>query len=198
MTLKKLLVCWGSLITIYSSTSQAIFKITLPLTTSLVLRPFNIMSQVDIDELVESAYKDTLLSGAVTRAVAMGIPVNGRSRMFNGSTALHWAVVNNRRELVAMLLAAGADANFKNNIGMSSVWAGATYSTADILQLLIDGGGSVNEVTNFGETPLIALVKRVTSLHDCRCYLRAPNWTWTRHWMARRLRSGRWIGVTQS
>jgi ankyrin repeat protein len=41
----------------------------------------------------------------------------------------------------------------------TSVCAAAWISTADILQLLLDGGGSVNEPDNEGITPLIALVR---------------------------------------
>jgi hypothetical protein len=54
-------------------------------------------------------------------------------------------------------LAAGADANVKDNYGRTSVWRGALQSTAEILQLLIDGGSSVNESDNYGLTPLIVL-----------------------------------------
>jgi ankyrin repeat protein len=56
------------------------------------------------------------------------------------------------------LLAAGADANVKDDHGWTSVRVGSVYSTADILQLLIDRGGSVNEPDDLGQTPLIAFV----------------------------------------
>ncbi len=117
------------------------------------------MSQASIDAFVASAWDDTLTPEYVTTAVVkMGIPVNGR-HSFSGATALHGAVYNKRRELVEALLAAGADANVKNDLGKTSVYRGANYSTADILQMLIDGGGSVNEPNNDGETPLITLVR---------------------------------------
>jgi ankyrin repeat protein len=116
------------------------------------------MSQVDVDGFVVSAQNDTLTPEGVTTAVARGIPVNGRHSR-SGFTALHWAVRPKRRNLVVALLAAGADANVKDKRGRTSAWRGALQSTADILQLLIDGGGSVNEPDNFGQTPLIALVR---------------------------------------
>jgi ankyrin repeat protein len=56
------------------------------------------------------------------------------------------------------LLAAGADANVKDKSGETSVWWAAYESTAEIMQLLINGGSSVNEPRNDGVTPLIALV----------------------------------------
>ncbi len=89
-------------------------------------------------------------------AVARGIPVNGRHSNWD-FTALHNAVIYQRRGLVVALLATNADANANDKYAATSVLWGAAYSTADILQLLIDGGGDVNEVSKFGDTPLIAL-----------------------------------------
>jgi ankyrin repeat protein len=121
-------------------------------------RPFSIMSQADIDAFVLSASNFTLTIEGVTAAVTRGIPVNG-SHSSDGWTALHYAVHHQRRKLVVALLAAGADANVKDNYGRTSVWRGALQSTAEILQLLIDGGSSVNESDNYGLTPLIVLAR---------------------------------------
>jgi ankyrin repeat protein len=113
--------------------------------------------QAKIDAFVNSAGYGTLTPEGVTSAVVnRGIPVNGRGCLLR-STALYYTALNRRRELVVALLAVGADVNAKNNFGESSVWACAIRS-AEILQLLIDGGGSVNDATDFGDTPLIALV----------------------------------------
>jgi ankyrin repeat protein len=117
------------------------------------------MSQADIDAFVESAsWHNTLTPQGVTAAVAKGIPVNGRHSKW-GCTALHWAVCLERCDVVVALLAAGADPNVKDPDGRTSVREGAKWSTADILQLLIDSGGNVNEPPNNGCTPLIALVR---------------------------------------
>jgi ankyrin repeat protein len=119
------------------------------------------MSQADIDAFVASAHHGSLTPECVTTAVvSMRIPVNGLHSSW-GWTALHWAVFWNRDNLVVALLAAGADANIKNSNGKTSVWCGAADSAADILQLLIDGGGSVNEADDDGETPLIALMYHI-------------------------------------
>ncbi len=118
----------------------------------------SIMSQDDIDAFVESArYNKLTPEGVTTAVVTKGIPVNGRHSIF-GWTALHWAVHLRRRELVVALLAAGADANAKGIHASTSVLWGATYSTADILQLLMDGGGYVNKVSILGQTALISLL----------------------------------------
>jgi ankyrin repeat protein len=116
------------------------------------------MSQDDIDDFVASARQGTLTPGGVTTAVVSNrIPVNGWYSV-DGYTALHCAVNKQRREVVVALLAAGADANVKDYSGETSVLVGAIDSTADIVQLLIDCGGSVNEAANDGQTPLIAVV----------------------------------------
>ncbi len=116
------------------------------------------MSQAEIDAFVESARNYRLTpEGVTTAVVTRGISVCGRHSS-DGWTALHFAVYFKRRQLVVALLAAGADANVKDDAGRTSVWWGAYNSTADILQLLIDGGGSVNEADNVGRTPLIVLV----------------------------------------
>ena len=137
---------------------QYILPVTLTLPhIRLNVHSCSIMSQADITAFVESAsWRSTLTPEGVTTAITRGIPVSGQN--MHGFTALHGATIYKRRELVVALLAAGADANVKNLDGETSVWVGAYDSTADILQLLINGGGSVNEVTNFGDTPLIALV----------------------------------------
>jgi ankyrin repeat protein len=64
-----------------------------------------------------------------------------------------------RREVVVALLAAGADANVKNKFGETAVSWAAYDSTADILQLLIDVGGSVNKPDVDGRPPLITSVR---------------------------------------
>jgi ankyrin repeat protein len=116
--------------------------------------------QADIDAFVDSAFNGTLTHDDVTAtAVATNsFLVNGRHSS-DGWTALHYTVVWKRIELVVALLAAGADATIKNDCGETPAWYGALYSTADILQLLIDGGGSVNEPNCYGQAPLIALVR---------------------------------------
>jgi ankyrin repeat protein len=119
------------------------------------------MSQTDIDAFILSVssvgYNSLTSEGVVTAVGIRGISVN-RRRSGDGWSALHYAVHWERRDLVVALLAAGADPNMKDGSGTTSVWY-AAYSNADILRLLIHGGGSVNEADNFRKTPLIELVR---------------------------------------
>jgi hypothetical protein len=117
------------------------------------------MSQADIDAFVDSVYWGTLIpEGVMAAVVTRRVSVNGRHSS-DGWTALHWAVARQCRELVVALLAAGADANVKDDIGATSVWWGAYGSTADILQLMIHSGGSVNEAIIDGDTSLMVIVR---------------------------------------
>ena len=129
---------------------------------SLIARwttPPGAMSQADVDAFVLSAVNGELTPEGVVAATAKGLSINGRNSGDYGRTALHWAVERKRRELVVALLAAGGDANIQDNNGWTSVYQGAYNCTADILQLLIDGGGNVKIPNKHGETPLIALVR---------------------------------------
>jgi hypothetical protein len=112
------------------------------------------MNQNDIDAFVDNASTP----GDVKKALAEGIPVNGRHSRW-GETALHSAVYCERGDLVVALLEAGADANVRCDGGRTSVFAAALASNADILQVLLDKGGKVNGPDSCGQTPLIALVK---------------------------------------
>jgi hypothetical protein len=120
-----------------------------------------VMSQADIDVFVRSAGHGKLTTeGVITAVVSRGIPVNAQNSSDSNFTAFHYTVYEyeGRREVAVALLAVGANPNVKDTHGRTSLWWGAYHSSANILQLLIDGGGSVNEADNFGMTPLIALV----------------------------------------
>jgi hypothetical protein len=114
------------------------------------------MSQADVDAFVDSAWDGTLK--VPTAVVTRRSFVNGRHSR-SGFTALQYAVLCKRPKVVVALLAAGGDANVRNRCGETSVLWGAYNSTIHILQLLMDGGGSVNNVDKFGQTPLITLVR---------------------------------------
>jgi ankyrin repeat protein len=126
------------------------------------------MSQNDIDAFIDSARDGTLTSAGVGTALTSGIPVNGQHSR-DGFTALDCAVRNSHYDLVVALLAAKADTNIHDASGRTSVWHAAVYSTAAIMQLVIDGGGIVNIADKDGSTPLIELT--VTKCGDAAARL---------------------------
>jgi ankyrin repeat protein len=117
------------------------------------------MSQEAIDAKILSVCMGTLNGdGVKDKTGSEQVTINAQ-HSGTGWTALHCAVFHKHRELAIALLAAGADANMKDIHGRTSVYWGAYSSTTDILQLLLDGGGSANEPSNIGETPLMMLAR---------------------------------------
>ena len=108
------------------------------------------------DRLLTACHRGDLPSAKA--AVADGASVNEHGNMVGeivGRTYLPlWgSVMNQHLDVTIWLLARGADPN-----GDSVMWAGAGYSTPEILQLLIDSGGDVN-LRTCGWVPLFFTVR---------------------------------------
>src|SRR5580692_5139997 len=65
-------------------------------------------------------------------------------RTADGTSALHWAVYNGDNELVAKLLAAGADANARNDYGSTPMSEAATRGDVKILSALLAARADVD------------------------------------------------------
>src|SRR5208283_2405562 len=73
----------------------------------------------------------------------------------NGDTALMLAAWNDHKDIVNLLIKAGADLNLKNNFGDTAlIWA-TTYNQKDIAELLINEGANINLKDINGDTALI-------------------------------------------
>jgi ankyrin repeat protein len=59
---------------------------------------------------------------------------------------------------MVMLVAMGGNVNQKTRSGETLMFLSAWYGTADILRLVIDSGGSVNEPDDDGNTPLLSII----------------------------------------
>ncbi|HKP46186.1 MAG TPA: ankyrin repeat domain-containing protein [Pyrinomonadaceae bacterium] len=73
----------------------------------------------------------------------------------SGTTALEHAVRNANREMVQLLLAAGADVNAKDSAGETVVMMLDDDATADLIWDLINAGAKVNQKDNNGSTALM-------------------------------------------
>lgn len=91
----------------------------------------------------------------VMQAVATDNPII--MQLYNGVTHLHLAVTWCRKS-VGALMAVGANPNATNDEGYTPVFCCAFTGNADTLHALLDGGGNVNESSNTGCTPTIALI----------------------------------------
>jgi len=81
--------------------------------------------------------------------------INARDK--DGSTPLHCATWKGQKEVVALLIAAGADVNAHNaneHWGTTPLHAAAHANQAGIAQVLIDNGADVNAQDMEGRTPM--------------------------------------------
>lgn len=103
------------------------------------------------DPLVRAAQQDDLET--VTELIA-GKDVNLRDKVTK-TTALEHAVRNANREMVQLLITAGANVNLENAIGETVIMMMDSDSTSDLAWDLINAGAKLNVVDVAGNTPLI-------------------------------------------
>ena len=113
------------------------------------------------DRLATACSKGDLVSAQA--AVADGASVNEKGAVsgWRSAAPLEAATFSGRRDAVAWLLSLNADPN-----APSVMCYGVTYSSPEVLQLLIDAGGDVNRESG-GFTPLFK-----AALHDKRDHAR--------------------------
>lgn len=73
----------------------------------------------------------------------------------DGSTALHWAVLQDRPEAVDLLLQAGADPVALNRNGISPLFLAVQNGSAPVVARLLDAGADPNTLSESGETILM-------------------------------------------
>ncbi|HEX3282044.1 MAG TPA: ankyrin repeat domain-containing protein [Pyrinomonadaceae bacterium] len=103
------------------------------------------------DPMIKAAQEDNMEE---VQQLLPGRNVNLRDKR-SGTTALEHAVRNGNRELVQMLLSAGADVNTRNEGGQTVLMMLGEEATVDLVWDLINAGAKVNEKDNEGNTPLI-------------------------------------------
>lgn len=100
---------------------------------------------------VKAAQEDNL--EALTALIA-GMDVNLRDQRSH-TTALEHAVRNANREMVQLLLSAGANVNLKNTSGETALMMLDGDATSDLVWDIINVGAKVNLKDNFGNTALM-------------------------------------------
>lgn len=81
--------------------------------------------------------------------------VNVDTRMLDGSTALHWAVLHDQMEAVALLLESGADVEARNRNDVFPLYLAALNGSEKVVRLLLAAGADVNATLLNGETVLM-------------------------------------------
>ena len=102
---------------------------------------------------VRAAQEDDLET--VTALIA-GMDVNLRDKR-SGTTALEHAVINANREMVQLLLSAGANVNAKNAQGETVLMMFDDDATSDLVWDLLNAGAGVNLKNNSGATALMQI-----------------------------------------
>ena len=77
----------------------------------------------------------------------------------DGATALHWAVFKSNKELVDILLKAGANAKAVNREGSTPLWLASVNGDAAIIEALLTAGADPNEKLPLGRTPLMTAAR---------------------------------------
>jgi ankyrin repeat protein len=90
---------------------------------------------------------------AVKQHLAAGTDVDTRDDV-NGWAPLHWAALENNKEIAELLIAEGADVNAKGEDGFTPLHLFATWGHKEIIELLIAAGADVNAKDKDGRTPL--------------------------------------------
>ena len=107
------------------------------------------------DPFILAAQQDDIQE--VTKLLA-GRDVNARDRTSN-TTALEHAVRNSNREMVQLLIGAGAKVNLGNPAGQTVLMMLDGDATSDLVWDLVNAGAKVNIKDNDGETPLMTAAR---------------------------------------
>lgn len=77
----------------------------------------------------------------------------------DGTTPLHWAVYNNDAALVEKLLAAGADANARNDYDATPLSEAAVTGNIAVIRALLKAGAAVDGANADGQTALMVIAR---------------------------------------
>jgi len=77
----------------------------------------------------------------------------------DGTSALHWAVLQDRRDLIELLLRAGANPNAKNRYGVTPLSVACENGSQAIVDALLKAGADPNVALVSGETPLMTAAR---------------------------------------
>ena len=103
---------------------------------------------------------DALMRGDTAGArqlIAQHADVNAAQN--DGATALHWAVYHSNKEMVDLLLGAGANPKVANREGSTPLWLASINGNAVIIEALLQAGADADEHLPLGRTPLMAAAR---------------------------------------
>ena len=86
--------------------------------------------------------------------------INMRNK-FTGYTPLHLAAARNNKNIIPILLEAGADINCTNQRGDTPLHRAAAWGNKNIIPILLEAGADINCRNQDGYTPLVRSSGRV-------------------------------------
>jgi ankyrin repeat protein len=122
------------------------------LLTALVWAASDLRVRAASSDVADAAMRGDL--AAVRSLVAKKADVNAPQG--DGATAVHWAVYRGNKELLDVLLRAGANPRLANRAGSTPLWLASINGDAAIIGALLAAGADANEKLPLGRTPLMA------------------------------------------
>jgi uncharacterized protein len=107
------------------------------------------------DPLVKAAMKNDL--DGVKRLMTVSLNIDA-SDIYTDTNALSYAVENNNREMIQLLLSAGANPNAANRRGETPLMRLTSEANVEMIRDLIAAGADLNAHNQSGETPLMRAV----------------------------------------
>jgi ankyrin repeat protein len=77
-----------------------------------------------------------------------------------GATALHWALIYGKKEVVKAILAYNPDVNKTEAHGGTTMHWAAHFDDVENIRWLLDRGAKIDHVNKFGRTPLLVAARR--------------------------------------
>jgi ankyrin repeat protein len=106
------------------------------------------------------AIVDAVKAGDAARVRALiDKRVNVNERQQDGTTALHWAVDRDQRDIVQMLIRAGADVKAANRYGATPLFLASVNGNAGTIAMLLEAGADASSANADGETALMVAAR---------------------------------------
>jgi len=150
----------GSAIAAYLSTFLSVTHIT-------AMDHWKTILDVLLQEGVNINQQDSLCQTALTSAICI-VPPSGHEETLGDESIVNeqLEVRKQKLEIIKYLLSNKADPNLKDHSGCTALHIAIANQNLDVIPIIIEFGGDVNNVTNVGFSPVFTLTMEVTCLDE--------------------------------
>ena len=110
------------------------------------------VSSIEIDRFIDAAGEGDV--STVNELLEEGVPVDCSYDRTYDRTALFYAALNNRTDVIRLLLQNGANANNRDLDGNTPVHHAAMYNSTEAIAVLMEYEASIDIKNNKGEKPI--------------------------------------------